>query len=317
MKDDNRERFPGYIPFYYRAFVKMRKIYRQASVRLGEAKARENGGAGIVPDGSAVTAWTPEVKHEKGERYINKSAVRIDEDMTDTEVAALALEFDNLKNTLDKRGLKYTNTAGTFLSRMFYPRSEKTKLWENAWTIHAAKALPGHRVLDIGGASTIFSFYLASLGCQVRVIDNDWGNCGTIYNANYVARKMGWDLKAYDRDISDGILFPDGYFDRIFSICTIEHLSSDVRRRMMREVGRVLHPGGIAGITMCYCNDQEPLLVDRGLRFAYREKLEADVIRPSGLDIYGNKDLVDPDINDNFLGALFLVKPEPGSKSFS
>ncbi|MBU0571243.1 MAG: class I SAM-dependent methyltransferase [Candidatus Omnitrophica bacterium] len=308
MRDDLKERFPRYVPLYYRVLVKTRKIYRQAMVRLAEVKARSSANSNIIPDDDAVTfGGSGDISFDRS-GWINKSAAWINEDMTVPGVAALTREIDALKKKLDEEGLKYTNTAGTFLSRMFYPRSEETKLWENTWTLHCSGVRSAHRVLDIGGASTIFSFYLASIGCSVSVIDNDWGNCGTLYNANYVAKKMGWNLKAYDRNIAKGLPFPDDHFDRVFSICTVEHLSSDVRRRMMREVGRVLKPGGIAGITMCYCNDLETLLVDKGLRFAFRTKLAADIIRPSGLKIYGNTNLVDEDLGNNFLGALFLVK---------
>ena len=308
MRDELNERFPCYVPPYYRAFVKTRKIYRQMMVRLAEGKARRGGSSGIIPDDDAITSCATGETSCNCSEWINKNAVWIDEDMAIPGVVDLIGEIDSLKKELDDKGLKYTNTAGTFLSRMFYPRSEKTKLWENTWVLHCSGVKARHRVLDIGGASTVFSFYLASIGCSVKVIDNDWGNCGTIYNANYVAKKMGWDLEADDRDIAKGIPFPDNHFDRVFSICTVEHLSSDIRRRMMQEVGRVLKPGGIAGITMCYCNDHESLLVDKGLRFAYRTKMEIDVIRPSGLKIYGNTDLIDEDLENNFLGALFLIK---------
>ena len=85
---------------------------------------------------------------------------------------------------------------------------------------------------------------------------------------------MGWDLRAHDRDVAQRFPFPDGSFDRVYSICTVEHLTSPTRQAMMREVGRILKPGGIAAITMCYDPDHKVLLVDKGLRFGFREKLE-------------------------------------------
>ena len=38
---------------YYRLFLKVRKAYRQMTVRLQERDARENGSKGIIPDGTA------------------------------------------------------------------------------------------------------------------------------------------------------------------------------------------------------------------------------------------------------------------------
>lgn len=130
-----------------------------------------------------------------------------------------------------------------------------------------------------------------------------------IYNTKYVAKKMNWDIEALDRDISKPVPFPDNSFDRVFSICTVEHLSSSVRRSMMREVARVLKPGGIAGFTIDYGPDRKVLLADKGLRFGFRQKLFDEIINPSGLSLHGNDDLIDPgNGKDGFLGVFFLVK---------
>jgi SAM-dependent methyltransferase len=313
MKDEKRERFPKYTPFYYRSFVKARKIYRQAMVRLAEHLAsRKHETKGVTLDGNPSWHENKGVAIIDPKHAINKCAIWMEEDMRLPGISALVYEFEDLKINLKCRGLKYTNTAGTFLSRMFYPRSEETKMWENTWAIYNSGVHRGHKVLDIGGASTIFCFYLGKMGCSVDVVDNDWGNCGTLYNTRYVAKRMKWDIRAHDRDVAKPLPFTDSLFDRVFSICTVEHLTSSVRQTMMREVGRVLKPGGIAAITMCYCNDMQEILVDKGLRFGYREKLNNDIIYPSGLGIYGNTDLVDLFPDENFLGALFLVKKSDG-----
>ena len=164
-------------------------------------------------------------------------------------------------------------------------------------------------VLDIGGASTPFSFYLADLGCTVKIVDNDWGNCGIIYNANYVAKRMGWKLEALDRDIFLGLPFKDNTFDRVFSICVIEHLTSETRRHMMKEIGRVLKPGGIAALTTDYDHRRKVLTTDKGLRFGFYKKFRQDVLEPSGLKLTGNTELIDARPEENFLGAFFLTKP--------
>lgn len=277
-------------------------------VRRAERLARKKLPAGVEPDGAGI--WYDMEKNGLPDmRFaVNKCARWLEEDLTRRELAVLVQDIEALKQEMREKNVRFTNTAATFLSRMFYPRSERTKLWENVWTIHHSGVRPGHRALDVGGASTPFSFYLAKMGCAVTVLDNDWGNCGTIYNANDAARKMKWDLKAIDSDIAKPFPLPSNSFDRVFSICTIEHLSSPVRRFMMREIGRVLKPGGIAALTMCYDPNHEVLLVDKGLRFGYREKLEKDVLTPSGLKIYGNTDLLDFDPNAEFLGAVFLEK---------
>jgi len=179
--------------------------------------------------------------------------------------------------------------------------------------IRHAGIASGQTVLDVGGASTIFSFYVASRGCQVVVVDNDWANCGTLLNARYVAKQMGWTLDALDRDVSRPLPFGDGHFDRVFSICVLEHLPNRLRQFLMREIGRVLKPGALAGFTTDYDATRPVLVTDKGLRFAYKAKLERDVIQPSGLTVYGSAHWVDACPKDTFLGAFFLQKPATAS----
>ncbi|MHB8155155.1 MAG: class I SAM-dependent methyltransferase [Candidatus Omnitrophota bacterium] len=307
MAKDTREQFPGYLPLYYRIFCRVRKIRRQTCVRINEYKARRNGPLDVTPDGAFVK-FNGVVKVNPGE-VNNKSAYWIDDDLSSPRIRNVADKIESVKDLLRLKNLRYTSPAGMFIPRTYTQESQKGKLWENSWIAVHSGVNAKDRVLDIGGASTAFVFYLASLGCSVKVIDNDWSCSGMVYNTKYVARKMNWDIEVFDRDISKPIPFPNNSFDRVFSICTVEHLSSSVRRRMMREVARVLKPGGIVGITIDYDPQRKALAADRGLRFGYRQKLFEEIINPSGLSLYGNDDLVDTGTGeDGFLGALFLKK---------
>lgn len=307
MAKNTKERFPSYIPLSYRIFCAVRKVKRQSCVRLNEYKAKINGPSDVIPDGPFVLS-NGEVKfNPRG--AINKSAFWIDEDLSSPGIKNIADKIEAVKGLLRSKNLHYTSSAGMFAKNTYTPESEKRKLWENAWVVAHSGVKAQDKVLDIGGASTAFVFYLASLGCSVKVIDNDWSCCGMIYNTKYVARKMNWDIEALDRDISKPIPFADNSFDRVFSICTLEHLPSSVRRKMMQEVARVLKPAGIAGFTIDYGPDRKVLLADKGLRFGYRQKLFDEIIGPSGLSLYGNGDLTDTSTaKDGFLGAFFLKK---------
>jgi SAM-dependent methyltransferase len=307
MKKEEKKKYPA-LPFYYLVFLKIRKAYRQILVRILERKAKKCGSCGITADGEAI--WPkPDDDFSSQDHAINKSARWIDKDMNMSAMKAVCHDINVLKNEMKKEDLDYCSPAGTFTSTTYLDRTERTKNWENCWMIVHSGVCKGKTVLDLGGASTIFAFYLASIGCDVTVIDNDWGNCGTVFNTNHVAHKMGWHLKAHNRDLTKRLPFPDGHFDYIFSICVIEHLSSDVRSFMMSEVGRVLKPGGIVGLTTDYVNNRNVLLFDKGLRFAYFDKLYREIIAPSSLQIYGNKNFVDAiSPNEDFMGAFFLQK---------
>lgn len=304
--DRDADRFPPCIPGHVRLGLKLRKVYRQAAVRWQERRAAGRPIDPALLDGEPDRPLVTDAANPP--HAINKCGRWYEEDLRRPEIAAIAQRITALKAALTSRGLRYTNTAGNFLAREYHPVSERGKLWENAWVLHHAGAQRGQRVLDVGGTSTIFSFYLASLGCRVTVVDNDWANCGTLYSASHVARAMGWSLQALDRDVSQPLPFPDGAFDRVFSVCVIEHLPPRVRQFLLREIGRVLRPGGIAGITMDYDAARPVRITDKGLRFAYWRKFERDVIAPSGLRVYGAADWTDAGSAEGFLGAFFLQK---------
>lgn len=308
MKKDTKGRFPSYLPLYYRIFCKIRKLARQTCVRINEYKAGKKGPIDIIPDGASAFASPGDLAKINSGKVINKSSAWLEEDLSSPGIKIISDKIEAVKDLLQAKDLRYSSSSGTFMPRMYTPESERRKLWENAWVLCHSEVKAGHKVLDIGGASTVFVFCLASLGCSVKVIDNDWSCCGIIYNTNYVAKKMRWDIKAFDRSIAKPIPFPDDSFDRVFSICMIEHLPSSVRRKMMREAARVLKPGGIAGITIGYDHSWKELLSDKGLRFGYREKLFEEVINPSGLSLYGNDELIDINPEGKFLGAIFLKK---------
>jgi len=308
MKDSPRDRFPACVPPSYRLFLQARKAYRQSWTRLQERVAAARPLDPLLADGMLVRdRMRADAPNPSG--AINKCARWLEEDLAHPKVKAVADQIEALKAELTRRGLSFTNTAGNFLAREFHPAMERSKLWENAWVIAHSDIRPGQRVLDIGGASTMFSFYLASLGCRVTVVDNDWANCGTLFNTRHVARVMGWDLQALDRDIQHSLPFPQGAFDRVFSICVLEHLPSGLRQFVMKEISRMLPPGGIAGFTTDYDVTRPVLTTDRGLRFGYQEKFERDVLRPSGLHVYGPASWVDACAPEVFLGAFFLHQP--------
>jgi SAM-dependent methyltransferase len=52
-------------------------------------------------------------------------------------------------------------------------------------------------------------------------------------------------------DMTD-LQFEDAYFDHAYSICVFEHLDAKLRQGALREIARVLKPGGILSITFDY-----------------------------------------------------------------
>lgn len=308
-KENFYDRFPHYVPFDFRWRASVRKLIRQSSIRYWEHLALKNNCPGIIPDGESNFEQLTNGSFTPPSSHINRSALAMDEDLNRPQVKAVAEQLAALKKKMSDRGLMFCSAAGTFVKNTYTSHNERKKLWEDTWVLAHAQVKSGMRVLDIGGASTPFSFYLADIGCSVNVVDNDWGNCGTVYNGNYVAGQMGWDLKTIDWDISRGLPFADGHFDRVFCVCVIEHLTSSTRRSLMKEINRVLKPGGIAGLTTDYDHERKVITTDKGLRFGFKAKFQKDVLEPSGLHLMGNTELLDAKPDENFLGAFFLQKP--------
>lgn len=312
MKNPNKQnfydRFPPYVPFAFRWKASVRKFVRQSQIRWWEYQALKNNCPGIVADGQGLWAKSSNGKFVPPLDHINRSAFDMENDLARPHVHAMAQNLATLKKKMSDRGLMFCSAAGTFVKNTYTSHNERKKLWEDTWVLAHADVKAGMKVLDIGGASTPFSFYLADMGCSVEVLDNDWGNCGTVYNGNYAAKKMGWDSKTLDWDIGRGLPFADDHFDRVFCVCVIEHLPSPVRRLLMKEINRVLKPGGIAGLTTDYDHKRKVITTDKGLRFGFKDKFFKDVLEPSGLNLMGNTELLDAKPEENFLGAFFLRK---------
>ncbi|HVP12846.1 MAG TPA: class I SAM-dependent methyltransferase [Phycisphaerae bacterium] len=150
-------------------------------------------------------------------------------------------------------------------------------LWETAWLTANMPMRPGSRVLDMGGAGSLFSSYLASRGHDVYAIDLDEGLCRL---ADETAARMQWRLTARRMDMT-ALDFPDAYFDHVFSVCVFEHLPVSGRVACNRQVARVLKPGGTAAYTFDYDNPQSFGRLDTP------EDVRRQLIEPSGLALRG------------------------------
>lgn len=293
---------PQCVPLTYRFYLLAVKWGRSLGKRLSGKKSRTTIEAQDV-------LFTPEACFGSTRSpVINKTFMEREDDLAEPQTHALVVALEGLRAKLQASGLKDTSAAGSFKAKDFLPEKERNKLWENAWLLTHAMPKPGDIVLDLGGASTLFSFYLGSLNCPTHVLDYDWGQHGLIYNARYVARRMGWNMCLYDRDLARALPFQDGSFDRIYCICVLEHLPSDVRRKTMPEIKRVLKPGGLAAMTFDYDTGRNDPRLDKGLRYGFKDRLFSDILEPAGMEIVGNQTFIDNCPNSFFLGSLFLRK---------
>lgn len=151
-------------------------------------------------------------------------------------------------------------------------------LWEIAWLSAHAPLPRGARVLDMGGAGSLFTSFLAARGHEVHTIDLDSGLCRL---SAETARRMGWRIRPRQMDMTR-LDFPDGHFDAVFSVCVFEHLPVSGRIACNAQVARVLRPGGVAAYTFDYANPQSFGRIDTP------EDVHEQFVAPSALSIMGN-----------------------------
>ena len=105
-----------------------------------------------------------------------------------------------------------------------------------------AEVQPGQRVLVIGcGTGTLLVLLKRRQpGAEIVGLDPD---AAAVAIAGRKARRTGLSVRL-DRGFADELPYPDGTFDRVLSSFMFHHLSRSVKEGTLREVRRVLKPGG-------------------------------------------------------------------------
>ena len=169
-----------------------------------------------------------------------------------------------------------------------------TRGWEYPWCVrHSGVSAGGLRILDAGCGGSDFPFYLASIGNRVCGVDSlgSPGGKGQFGLNRSLCGKWKVNVELRLEDIRK-MTWADRSFDRVFCISVLEHLeSAQAVSLAMRELGRVLAPGGLLVVTVDYLLDGEVLpgldyrvdIVDSGMRllaprsrFAGRREIALD-----------------------------------------
>jgi 2-polyprenyl-3-methyl-5-hydroxy-6-metoxy-1,4-benzoquinol methylase len=225
------------------------------------------------------------------------------EDLKSDQALVILDELNSLIEKLRAKNLKISSWYGRFdlaggtnsierINRGYGYRSNERAVddrnfpwflyWEIVWVVSNNEFSPKHKVLDLGGSSSLFSYYLASKGADVTTIDL---KKQLVNNANFVGKQMGWNLKNYVMDMRE--LTFDSKFDHITSVCVYEHIPMYDRVTINKKIKDLLVEGGKFTITFDYRNPS---------KFAQINSAQAvyeQFVKPSGLKMRGNKDFID------------------------
>lgn len=108
--------------------------------------------------------------------------------------------------------------------------------------IEQAALRPGLRVLDVGcGTGTLLvDIQRRESGITATGLDPD---PKALSRARRKAERAGVSVR-FDQGFSDQLPYADASFERVFSSFMLHHLKADEQERTLREVRRVLVPGG-------------------------------------------------------------------------
>jgi ubiquinone/menaquinone biosynthesis C-methylase UbiE len=101
---------------------------------------------------------------------------------------------------------------------------------------------PLHRVLDIGCGTGTLAILVKSRYPHVDVTGLD-PDPKALARARRKALRSGVMVR-FDRGFSESLPYDGEFFDRVFSSMMLHHLDSPAKERTLREVLRVLEPGG-------------------------------------------------------------------------
>jgi ubiquinone/menaquinone biosynthesis C-methylase UbiE len=137
------------------------------------------------------------------------------------------------------------------------PKMDISRCMEYPLVYTALRLFDGARILDIGAGYSVFPLYLAkSRRYEVYITDPEIHLRGVLGFHIKKLRRLGlsYDLQAgrirVESQDARRLAYHTGSFDRVTCISVLEHIPGDGDSVSMKEIARVLRPGGLAVITV-------------------------------------------------------------------
>ncbi len=105
---------------------------------------------------------------------------------------------------------------------------------------------PGDHILDIGCGTGTLAVQIKQHHPDMEVVGLD-PDPKALARARRKAERAGVTVR-FDQGFSSRLPYPDASFERVLSTFMLHHLHGDEKAATMREVRRVLKPGGVFGL---------------------------------------------------------------------
>ncbi|MFX1570563.1 MAG: class I SAM-dependent methyltransferase [Promethearchaeota archaeon] len=162
------------------------------------------------------------------------------------------------------------------------------KYWEYPWVLTNLKLKQGLSILDVGCGRSPIQFLLSDLGLNVYGVDS--GENVQWHGINRkLAKSYGCSIE-YRNENGENLSFSNNFFDRVCCVSVIEHcrakrvdneqmtaLSDDdlyLQRQIVKEMIRVLKPGGICVITVDFFIPRRNVLLESNVDITNLMKIE-------------------------------------------
>lgn len=129
-----------------------------------------------------------------------------------------------------------TGFYDTVMDRMMHETAFKQAL------VRQARVKKGHRILDLGCGTATLTFLIKQAHPDTEVTGLD-GDPKALNIARKKIAQSGLSI-TLDEGMAFDLPYPDNSFDRVFSSLLFHHLTREDKERTLKEVYRVLRPGG-------------------------------------------------------------------------
>lgn len=155
--------------------------------------------------------------------------------------------------------------------KIINPGPGTPKAWAYPWCVLNGRIEIHQICMDFGcGSWTNFTHYISGM-TDFLTVGLDLANL-----------QKNTDKVRFLITPTDAIQFPDGFFDRVFSISVLEHVPVAQREAVFKELFRVLRPGGLAVLVIDWVFGMNSDLLQQLSTSQYLGKI--------GSQIYGNYD---------------------------